>query len=89
MATYAKPKNQSIKEVYWSVGGAVLLRSIVGQDSNIKGMRVYNGFISAETAREYGNKILDFLKKYPNHENFAWLKHKAKFFLECEGFWQS
>ena len=70
MATYAKPKNQSIKEVYWSVGGAVLLRSIVGQDSNIKGMRVYNGFISAETAREYGNKILDFSQKISEPRKF-------------------
>ena len=82
MATLATPKNKSVNAVAWSAGGAELLMEIVGLGCN-------TDFIPEVNAVAFGNKILNFLKKYPNHENLAWLKHKAKFFLECQGFWQS
>ena len=82
MATLATPKNKSVNAVAWSAGGAELLMEIAGLGSK-------TDFIPEVNAVAFGNKILDFLKKNPNHENFAWLKHKAKFFLECQGFWQS
>ena len=82
MATLATPKNKSVNAVAWSAGGAELLREIAGLGSK-------TDFISEKDAIRFGNAINAYTDANPNHENFAWLKHKAKFFLECEGFWQS
>ena len=89
MATYAKPKNQSIEEVAWNLAGAELLRQIVGESPYLSGVGSNPDFISEKDAIRFGNAINAYADANPNHENFAWLKHKAKFFLECEGFWQS
>ena len=88
MATYAKPKNQSIEEVAWNLAGAELLREIVGESPYLSGVGGDTDFIPEQDAIRFGNAINAYADANPNHENFAWLKHKAKFFLECQGFWQ-